>query len=130
MRKLVLLLLLVTNLTGCAQFLYQPEQARQWPDLGLHIAVIVVPDVGEATVRQRRFIVRSVRPDTPAQRAGVLAGDILVSLDDRVIISASDALDVMRSKTRIDNVILTVQRAGKTLVFTADLLHAALRSSI
>jgi|TARA_B100000959_G_C14916745_1_gene597688 S1-C subfamily serine protease len=129
-RKLALLLLLVTSLAGCAELLYQPERVRQWPDLGLRIAVLVVPAADDAAVVQRRFVVRNVRPNTPAQNAGVLVGDLLLALDDRVISSVSEVLDVMRSKTKRDQVVLTVRRADKILEFAVDLAHATLHSSI
>jgi S1-C subfamily serine protease len=90
----------------------------------------VVPAADDAAVVQRRFVVRNVRPNTPAQNAGVLVGDLLLALDDRVISSVSEVLDVMRSKTKRDQVVLTVRRADKILEFAVDLAHATLHSSI
>jgi S1-C subfamily serine protease len=116
-------------LSGCADFLYQPERSRQWPDLGVQIAVVMVPDETGVVVR-RDFLIRGVRPGTPAENAGVKAGDLLLSLDGRLINSVSAALDVMRSKTKMDTVLLVVERDGETRQFLISLANAALRSEI
>ena len=129
MKRLILLAPLIIMLSGCADFLYQPERSRQWPDLGVQIAVVTVPDKTGAAVR-RDFLIRGVRPATPAENAGVKAGDLLISLDGRLINSVSVALDVMRSKTKMDTVLLVVERDGETRQFLISLANAALRSEI
>ena len=129
MKRLILLAPLIIMLSGCADFLYQPERSRQWPDLGVQIAVVTVPDKTGAAVR-RDFLIRGVRPGTPAENAGVKAGDLLLSLDGRLINSVSVALDVMRSKTKMDTVLLVVERDGETRQFLISLANAALRSEI
>ncbi len=129
MKRLILLAPLIIMLSGCADFLYQPERSRQWPDLGVQIAVVMVPDETGVVVR-RDFLIRGVRPGTPAENAGVKAGDLLISLDGRLINSVSVALDVMRSKTKMDTVLLVVERDGETRQFLISLANAALRSEI
>ena len=129
MKRLILLAPLIIMLSGCADFLYQPERSRQWPDLGVQIAVVMVPDETGVVVR-RDFLIRGVRPGTPAENAGVKAGDLLLSLDGRLINSVSAALDVMRSKTKMDTVLLVVERDGETRQFLISLVNAALRSEI
>ncbi|MCB1878093.1 MAG: S41 family peptidase [Chromatiales bacterium] len=51
--------------------------------------------------------------DTPAQRAGVLAGDLIIRLDDTPIkgMSLNDAVKLMRGKPGTD-ITLTIVRAG------------------
>ena len=129
MKRLILLAPLIIMLSGCADFLYQPERSRQWPDLGVQIAVVMVPDETGVVVR-RDFLIRGVRPGTPAEVAGVKAGDLLLSLDGRLINSVSAALDVMRSKNKMDTVLLVVERDGETRQFLISLANAALRSEI
>jgi S1-C subfamily serine protease len=129
MKRLIVLAPLIIILSGCADFFYQPERFRKWPDLGVQIAVVTVPDKTGAAVR-RDFLIRGVRPGTPAENAGVKAGDLLVSLDGRLINSVSVALDVMRSKTKMDTVLLVVERDGETRQFLISLANAALRSEI
>jgi S1-C subfamily serine protease len=128
-KRLILLAPLIIMLSGCADFLYQPERSRQWPDLGVQIAVVMVPDETGVVVR-RDFLIRGVRPGTPAENAGVKAGDLLLSLDGRLINSVSAALDVMRSKNKMDTVLLVVERDGETRQFLISLANAALRSEI
>ncbi len=129
MKRLILLVPLIIILSGCADFFYQPERSRKWPDLGVQIAVVTVPDKTGAAVR-RDFLIRGVRPGTPAENAGVKAGDLLLSLDGRLINSVSAALDVMRSKNKMDTVLLVVERDGETRQFLISLANAALRSEI
>jgi len=128
-KRLILLAPLIIMLSGCADFLYQPERSRKWPDLGVQIAVVMVPDETGVVVR-RDFLIRGVRPATPAEVAGVKAGDLLISLDGRLINSVSVALDVMRSKSKMDTVLLVVERDGETRQFLISLANAALRSEI
>jgi S1-C subfamily serine protease len=129
MKRLILLVPLIIILSGCADFFYQPERSRKWPDLGVQIAVVTVPDKTGAAVR-RDFLIRGVRPGTPAENAGVKAGDLLLSLDGRLINRVSVALNVMRSKTKMDTVLLVVERDGETRQFLISLANAALRSVI
>ena len=130
MKKLGLLLLLLSFLSGCAEFLYQPERTRQWPDLGLRIAVVVVPDVGDAAIVQRQFVIRTVRPGTPAERADVRPGDVLLALDNKTITTVSDALEIMRNKSKFDTVLITVRRQEEILKLKASLTRAKSRSTI
>ena len=130
MKPLSVLLVVLALLSGCADMFYQPERIKKWPDLGLRIAVVVIPDSIEQGQTKRHFLIRAVRPDTPAQSAGVRPGDILQALDGKTIHNISDALEIMRSKKNKDNVVLTVTRGEETLVLTVDLATAVLRSSI
>lgn len=52
--------------------------------------------------------------DTPAQRAGVKAGDLVVRLDDKPVkgMTLRDAVDIMRGKPGSD-IILTIVREGE-----------------
>ena len=130
MKSLSVLLLTLVILSGCADIFYQPERTKKWPDLGLRIAVLVLSDSVEPGQAERTFLIRAVRPDTPAQKAGLAPGDVLQKIDGKAINNISDALEIMRRKKNKDSVILTVARGEETLVFTVDLVTAVLRSSI
>jgi len=56
--------------------------------------------------------------DTPAQRAGVEAGDLIIRLDDKSVkgMTLSDAVKIMRGK-RGTNIVLTIVREGKDRPF-------------
>ena len=130
MRKLPLLLLLLATLTGCAGLVYKPDRITNWPGLGIRIAVLVVTDSTKLSSGKRKFVVRAVRPDTPAEKSGVKPGDVLLALDDRTIHSISDALEIMRHKKNNNSVVLTVMRGDAILILTANLASALPRSSI
>lgn len=53
--------------------------------------------------------------DTPAQRAGVQAGDLVIKLDDKQVkgMTLSDAVKIMRGKPDTD-ILLTIIREGET----------------
>ncbi len=59
--------------------------------------------------------------DTPAQRAGIKAGDLIIRLDDTPVkgLTLREAVDIMRGKPKTD-IVLTVVREGeeKPLKFT------------
>ena len=130
MRKLPLLLFLLATLTGCAELIYKPDRVKNWPDLGIRIAIHVVTDSTKLLSGKRKFVVRAVRPDTPAEKAGVKPGDVLLALDDRTIHSISDALEIMRHKKNNNSVVLTIMRDDAILILTANLASALPRSSI
>ena len=66
--------------------------------------------------------------DTPAQRAGVEAGDLVIRLDDTPVkgMSLADAVKVMRGKPGTD-IVLTIVREGEDrpirITITRDVIH-------
>jgi S1-C subfamily serine protease len=59
-------------------------------------------------------VVTNVRPDSPAQRAGLRAGDKVVAFDGRRVQDAGDQARVWNSHEPGDSVGLTVIRPGQT----------------
>ncbi|MCW8918175.1 MAG: S41 family peptidase [Gammaproteobacteria bacterium] len=65
--------------------------------------------------------------DTPAQRAGVMAGDLIIRLDDTPVkgMSLNDAVKLMRGKPGSD-IVLTIVREGEdaplTVTITRDII--------
>lgn len=72
--------------------------------------------LGIEVVMEEGFV-RVISPidDTPAQKAGVLAGDIVVMLDDAAVkgLTLREAVDMMRGKPGT-NIKLTIIREGET----------------
>ncbi len=66
-------------------------------------------------------LVESVEPGQPADRAGVLHGDIIVKVDDRPVKDTQDLISYVSGKSPSSKVRLTVIRDGKTKVLTAEL---------
>jgi putative serine protease PepD len=55
-----------------------------------------------------------VRPDTPAQRAGLRTGDVITQVDGRSIGSADELRAAINSKSPGDSVSVTYKRGGNT----------------
>jgi putative serine protease PepD len=56
----------------------------------------------------------SVRPDTPAAKAGLRGGDVITAIDGKSISSMTDVQSAIASKQPGDKVTLTYQRAGRS----------------
>ena len=91
---------------GLAGAIYQgPAQyARPAGELGIYV------DDGYASDGCR---VAGVAPDSPATRAGIQAGDILVRIDDRPVRNADDALFRIRTRYAGDRIRLQIVRNPK-----------------
>jgi hypothetical protein len=71
-----------------------------------------IPDFGQAE-KGVRF--SDVQPGSPAAKAGLKAGDVLVKFGDKTIMNLYDFTDALRSSKVGDVVVVTVQRDGKPL---------------
>jgi len=63
--------------------------------------------------REGAFIVR-VQPRSPASRAGLQPGDVIISIDGKKIIDSDDLRRIVRSHRVGDTVVLKVMRGGRT----------------
>lgn len=62
-----------------------------------------------------------VRPGSPAEKAGVRGGDVIVRFDGLGITNLTDFTEVLRSKAPGDEVVVAVRRGEETLEFKAKL---------
>jgi sigma-B regulation protein RsbU (phosphoserine phosphatase) len=62
---------------------------------------------------QRAFVVTNVRPGSPAERAGIMAGDKVVAFDGRRVENQTDQEIVWQRHVSGDSVHLTVVRPGQ-----------------
>ena len=74
--------------------------------------------------------VRVVAPidDTPAQRAGILAGDMIIKLDDKAVkgMGLQEAVKLMRGKIGTD-IVLTIVREGEAKPLEIKVTRAAIK---
>ena len=66
--------------------------------------------------------------DTPAQRAGVMAGDLVIRLDDTPVkgMSLNDAVKIMRGKPGTD-IVLTIVREGEQKPLSITITRAIIK---
>jgi membrane-associated protease RseP (regulator of RpoE activity) len=69
----------------------------------------------------RGVLVDSVRPDSPAAKAGVRVGDILTDVDGAAAKSATDILDAMSARKKGDAVPMAALRKGQRVELRATL---------
>lgn len=69
-------------------------------------------------------LIQEVQPGTPAQRAGLREGDIVISLDGTRVHSSGALLKALRAHRPGDRVTMTVMRGGRSLTATARLEEA------
>jgi membrane-associated protease RseP (regulator of RpoE activity) len=69
----------------------------------------------------RGVLVDNVRPDSPAARAGLRAGDVLVEVDAKAVHSATDVIDAISDRKKGDTVTLAVTRGKDHVTLQATL---------
>ncbi|HYR59676.1 MAG TPA: S1C family serine protease [Chthoniobacteraceae bacterium] len=88
-------------------FLRFREVRRGW--LGIEVGTLDAPLSGSTA------FVKDVLPDSPALKAGVRQGDVLVRVGDRAITSPDDVRDVSFFLTADDSTTLRLARGSETL---------------
>lgn len=66
-------------------------------------------------------LIGAVEPDSPADAAGLLDGDIVIAVDGNTVDGAAGLVAAIRDREPGDAVEITVIRAGRTLMVTAAL---------
>jgi membrane-associated protease RseP (regulator of RpoE activity) len=130
---------LLLTLGLCATAVAAPDQKRsdQAPPTAddVHVTVtasrgrlgVAVIEIGEelrthfGAPADRGVLVDRVRPDSPAARAGLQVGDVVVDIDGDAARSATDMLDAMSDRKKGEQVSLDVIRDGKHMQLTATL---------
>ena len=77
--------------------------------------------MGDATGGQAGAVVQEVTPDSPAARAGLQAGDVVVSIDGKAVQDRSELVAAIRGHKPGDKVTLVVVRGGNETTITATL---------
>jgi serine protease Do len=81
------------------------------------------PDLKEAFNLDSDYgvIIKMVVPDSPADKAGVRQGDIILRFDGKKVGTAEDLVDFVGAREPGDEVDVRVIRKGKEIVLTAEL---------
>lgn len=78
-------------------------------------------------------LVSNVEKDTPAEKAGLKAGDVIVKANDKNVTGAEDLRDIISDLKQGDNVMLTVIRDRKNMTVAVEVAeneHGASRRRI
>jgi S1-C subfamily serine protease len=120
----------VKTLNRVAEELLQQGRIRQGY-LGIGLQPVAVPPVLREKIGSRQesgLIILSVEPDSPAEKAAVQLGDILISLDEKPLADVEDLQDALRGENvgqrrrlvlvrggeRVESEITISERAGRT----------------
>ena len=89
----------------------------RWPWMGVGISDITAPMALQLDLEDRRgVLIGRVWPDSPAQEAGILTGDILINLDGHQIDSLRTLQRVMREELSVGDEVLAVSlREGQPI---------------
>ena len=69
------------------------------------------------------MLLGGVSPGSPAEKAGLLAGDVLIQIDDQVIAKTRDFANVLKTLTGGQTVQATVLRGGKKATFAVTVIE-------
>jgi len=86
---------------------------------GRPVSLGTLPDFGYPGPGVR---VEQVMPGTPAERAGLEAGDLLLAIDDAAIETLRGYSDLLRKRSPGDTIAIRLRRAGRELTLQATLV--------
>lgn len=92
------------------QFMSHGRVRRGW--LGVELATEIVP---EGDDREPRVVVRSVVPDSPADRAGIYPGDRIVAFNGKTFSDVQGLIDSIRTTAADTEVQLKLDRDGNEI---------------
>jgi S1-C subfamily serine protease len=78
-------------------------------------------DAGDPGVAGGGVMIAEVKPDSPADRAGLRAGDVVVEVDGRMIGHLPDLMITLRSRSPEDEIAVTVVRDDNPTTLTVTL---------
>ena len=85
---------------------------------GFRTTLAIIPDYNGGVEGMKISV---VRPGGPAEKAGMKAGDIIVSMGGKKIVNIYDYMEMLGKLKGGDRVPLTVMRDGTSLDFTAEM---------
>lgn len=102
------------------QLISKGKVTRAW--LGVYIQE-VTPEIAEkfGLEKPKGALVSDIAPDSPAERANLMRGDIILKIDEKAIQSVSELQQTVRSHRPGDNVKVELWRDKKTIVVDVTL---------
>jgi serine protease Do len=91
------------------------EVRRSW--IGIYMQDLT-PELSEKFGVSRGVLVADVMPDSPADKAGIRAGDIITHVEEMTINGGMELKREVLKKEIGEEITLTVQREGRRLTFT------------
>ncbi len=83
---------------------------------GFSVTLGIVPDVGESSTGMK---ISGVRPNGPAEKAGLKAGDVILSMAGKKVLNVYDYMGILGELKAGDEVAVDVMRDGTTHTFKA-----------
>jgi S1-C subfamily serine protease len=80
--------------------------------VGIAVQAVELPAAQRSDGRERALLVMAVTPGSPAERAGLLVGDLLLDVDGQQTASADDLLDLLTDRRIGQSVITRILRGG------------------
>ena len=103
---------------GKLTFVDAPPHQASTGGAGYGAYLGTIPDMSESPGGVR---ISGTRAGSPADRAGIMAGDIITAIGSKVVANLYDMTDALRSHQPGDTVVIVVQRDTTKLQFTAIL---------
>ena len=89
--------------------------------LGVGVQTVQIPPALRSELGQETGVLfNSVTPDSPAERGGLVVGDILVNFNDKPILSPDELAVVLRSDLTGEEAILRIVRGGELQLVTVE----------
>lgn len=108
----------IANADGRPAFAESGQTAEQGPRMRAGVSLGAVPEYGTEVVGVR---LSGVRPGSPAEKAGLRAGDVIIALDSSSIANIEDFAAALGGHRPGDTVRIKVRRAAGEVVLTATL---------
>lgn len=89
-----------------------PRNPRQAPTAAPPAGGVVPPPAATPAAPQGSVLIRSVTTGSPAEKAGLQAGDVIVSIDGKSVAQPADVVDMVSQHKVGDTLNLLVQRDG------------------
>ena len=115
MRRLFIIILGIILFSGCVGLRTQREVEEPEGNF------VELARLGVNTVDiNNELVVKALQKDFPAERAGVKRGDIIISVDGKIITTKKAFYSLMDNKQRGDHVLLLINRKGQQIKFDIE----------